>query len=246
MAQRIAPEDRFAITAGLELRSLQNFSIFNLDSVSMVDPDQNFRAVYQLRDGIGFGGVVRMRLSRIWNLESGLYYTRRRYDFRIDDLQQPFSAETQFRVISYEIPIKGLVYIQLADQLFMNVSLGVAFNFFASDVISAQQNFNVKGFKPAWMRLGVLGNVGFEWRTEEDGYFYLGATWHQIPGEIMRTEVNYFRPAEDSPGQFVPAGRQRDVLDGTYFSIDFRYFFNLREPDPKPKVNRVIPDWKTR
>lgn len=234
-------DDRFAITAGIEIRSLQNFSIFNLDSVVLIDPDNNFRAVYELTNGLGFGGVVRVRLSRIWNIESGLYYTRRNYRFAIQDLQSDFQDETNLRVVSYEIPMKGLVYIQLGEQLYMNVALGVAMNFFASDVIALERQYNFKGFKPSWLRMGVLGNLGFEYRTEKDGYFYLGATWHQIANEIMRTEVNFFRPAEQ--GQYVPAGRQRDVLDGTYFSIDFRYFINPKV-ERKPKYNRVIPDWK--
>lgn len=242
---QLTDDERFAITAGVEFRSLQNFSIFNLDSVVLIDPDNNFRGVYELQDGIGFGGVVRIRLTKMWNLESGIYYTRRRYNFRIQDLQGPFVDQNQFRVISYEIPLKGLVYIQLGDQLFMNVALGVAFNFFASDIIRLERNYNFQGYKPAWVRFGVLGNVGFEWRTKESGYFYLGATWHQIPGEIMRTEVNYYRPstAEDANGQFEHVGRQRDFLDGTYFSIDLRYFIQPKV-ERKPKVNRVVPNWK--
>lgn len=238
-------DERFAITAGVEFRSLQNFPIFNLDSVVLVDPNNNFRGVYELQDGIGFGGVIRMRLSKIWNIESGLYYTRRRYRFDIQDLQQPFEDQNQFRVISYEIPIKGLVYIQLGDQLYMNVAMGVAFNFFASDIIRLERTYNFQGYKPAWMRFGVLGNVGFEWRTEKNGYFYLGATWHQIQGAIMRTEINYYRASEESAGQFEHVGRQRDFLDGTYFSIDLRYFIQPKV-DRRPKVNRVIPTWKTR
>jgi len=125
------------------------------------------------------------------------------------------------------------------------VAMGTAFNFFASDVIRLERTYNFQGYKPAWVRLGILGNVGFEWRTKESGYFYLGATWHQVPSEIMRTEVNYYRQstAENGAGQFENVGRQRDFLDGTYFSIDLRYFINPTV-EKKSKVNRVIPDWK--
>ena len=237
-SQQFTEDDRFALTAGIEFKLIQNIPVFNLDSAVLIDPDQNFRAVYELQDGFGFGGVIRMRLSRVWNLETGLHYTRRRYRFQINDLQTSFSDETHFRVVGYEIPLKGLVYIQLGDDLYMNVALGASANFFASDVIGLQNIYNIKGFKPSWVRLGVMGNVGVEYRTRKDGYFYLGASWHQMVGEIMRTEINYFR--EGSP----PASRQRDILDGTYFAIDFRYFINPTVKKKKPKVNRVIPDWK--
>ncbi len=236
-------EDRFALTAGIEIRSLQNFGIFNMDSVVLIDPDNNFRSVYQLDGGFGFGGVVRVKLTRLWNVESGLYFTRRRYGFRINDLQGPFEGETTMRSVAYEWPVKALVYIQLGDQLYMNVAMGAAANFFASDVISLERTFNFRGFKTDWVRLSVLGSVGLEWRTLESGYFYLGATWHQFNREIMLAEVNYFRPAPDSPGQFVPAGRQRGFMEGTYFSIDFKYFIHPKPPK-REKYNVVIPDWK--
>ena len=159
--QRWSEEDRFAITAGVEVKWLQDFGLLNMDSVVLRDPNQNFRSVYQLVDGMGFGGVIRVRLSRIWNLETGLYYNRRVYRFAIQDIQPPdvqnvFRDETRFRVVGYEIPIKGLVYIQLSDDVFMNVDMGVSMNFVASDVISLHRNYNVKGFKPAWLRVGVI------------------------------------------------------------------------------------------
>ncbi len=229
-------EQGVEITAGVEFRALLSTSIFNIDSVVLIDPGNNFRGVYNYSGGMGFGGVIRVKLTKLLNVESGLYFTRRRYNFRIEDLTTDFRDETSFRVVAYEIPIKGLIYIRMANRIYMNVALGFGANFFASDVISIEQIYNIKAFKLAWMRGSVLGNVGVEYRTEKDGFFYLGFTFNQMLNDIMITEANYFR--EGIP----PAYRQRGPLDGTYLSADLRYFFPMAKP--KKAVKYVTPDWK--
>jgi hypothetical protein len=232
-----AQNEQLGLTVGIEIRSLQNFGILNIDSVVLSDQAQNFRAVYGYEGGFGFGGVVRARLTNFWNLETGIYFTRRRYSFRITDPSNGFTDETSFRVVGYEIPLKGLVYIRLGERLYSNVALGVSADFIASDIESVQPIYNIRAFKDAFLRAAVLGSLGFEYRTDEDGFFYLGASFHQPFGPIMLTQVNYFRNG-DPPAYF-----QNGELEGSYFSIDFRYFFPL-ETAKQRKVRYVKPDWK--
>lgn len=231
-----AQEEKSPVTLGVELRTLQNFGILNIDSVVLQDAGQNFRAVYQNQGGFGFGGVVRVRLTDFWNLESGIYYTRRSYSLRISDASVGFEDELTFRQVGYEIPLKGLVYIRLGEKLFANVSLGVSADFFASDIEAVEQTYNIRAFKTSWIMAAILGNLGFEYRTEEDGYFYVGATFHRPFEDIMITQVNYYRGGDPPPYY------QNGTLDGTYFSIDFRYFFPSNKEETK--YRRVIPDWK--
>ncbi len=208
-----------------------------MDSVVLIDPAENFRGVYNYSGGYGFGGVIRLKLTKLLNLESGIYYTRRNYNYRIQDLQTDFRDETTFRVVAYEIPLKGLVYIRMAEKVYMSVALGVGANFFASDVISVEQIYNIKAFKLSWIRGSVLGNIGAEYRTEKDGYFYFGFGINQTLADIMVTESNYFR--EGIP----PAYRQRGPLSGAYISADIRYFFPMAKPKSKG-VKYVKPDWQ--
>ncbi len=230
-------------TVGVEFKALLNPTVFNLDSVVLIDSGENFRAVYNYAGGFGFGGIVRVKLTEFWNVETGINYTRRRYDFTITDLDSVYEGSTEIRVVGYEIPLKALVYIQMGKKIFMDVALGVSADFFASDVISLDRSFNFRAYKRgSFIKAAVLANVGVEYRTEKDGYFYIGAGFHQILSDIMVTEVNFYR--DNQPGgvqQFI--GRQRGLLDGSYFSVDLRYFFPVQKPT-RPKVNRVIPDWK--
>lgn len=220
---------------GVEFRLLQNFGILHIDSVVLQDDGKNFRAVYKNTGGIGFGGVVRVRLSDFWNIESGIYYTRRVFNMEITDQKTGFRDETSFRQIGYEIPLKGLVYIRLGERIFGNVALGVSADFFASDVESVEPIYNFRAFKLSWIRTAVLGNLGVEYRTAEDGIFYLGATFHRPFEDIMITQVNYYRDGD--PPAYFKSGR----LDGTYISLDFRYFFPPTK-EKKTDPYRVIPD----
>jgi hypothetical protein len=231
------PKDGVEITFGIEAKFLLNPGVFNLDSVVLIDSDNNFRAVYQYDGGFGFGGVVRVKLTDFWNIETGINYTRRRFGMTIADLQGPFTGETELRVIGYEIPIKGLVYIQMGKQVFMDVALGASLDFLASDVVSLERTFRFRGFKRRWGNAAVTGGVGVEYRTEESGYFYVGATYHQMIGDMMLSQVIYFR--DGTPPSFL----QRGVLDGSYFSLDLRYFFPMQKPK-RSDVKYVKPDWK--
>lgn len=231
LAQKVPPKLSF----GVEIRSLQNFGVLNLDSVVLADVDNQFRSVYEFGGGLGFGGVVRIKLTDFWNIESGINYSRQRYDLNFRDLVTGQTDDAQLNVISYEIPLKGLVYIRLGEQLYANVALGVSANFIASNVeaFGLGNTFSFGGLKKNVINGAVLGGVGVEYRTDEDGYFYLGASFHQSFDDIMVSQVNYQRDG-------IPPGyAARGSIAGAYFAIDFRYFFPTKD-EKKSKDS----DWR--
>ncbi len=230
------------LVGGVEFRALVPVSFFTMDPVRLVEDSLNFTSTYSYEGGMGFGGVVRINFNKFINLETGIYFTRRVYKYDIIDpgIVDPsisFDASTELRTVGYELPIKGLFYVQMAEKIFMNVALGVSADFYASDVESLNPYYSVRAFKQHWIQLGVLGSLGAEYRTEKDGYFYLGATFHQAFGDIYSTQVNYYRDT-DPPAYF-----QNGFIEGAYFSVDFRYFFP-QKAEKKNKVRYVKPDWK--
>ncbi len=231
--------DPVELTFGGEVRVLTPVSFFNTDSVVLSGPDQSIRSVNRYVGGYGFGGVIRIKLTDFWNLETGLHYTRRRYENELKDPLADFQQTTSIRTSGYEIPLKGLVYIQMADKLFMNVALGISADFYASDVESRDPDLALLMFKETWIRASAIGNVGLEYRTEEDGYFYLGANFHQSFGSSMSVWVEYER--DRTPPNII----QTADVDLSYFSIDFRYFFPPKK-DTRRKVKYVKPNWNSR
>ena len=235
LSQKVPPKLSF----GIEIRSLQNFGVLNLDSVVLADADDNFRSVYEFSGGFGFGGIVRIRLTDFWNIETGISYTRLRYELDFRDLITGETDQSRLNIISYGIPLKGLVYIRLGEQLFANVALGVSANFIASNVeaFGLGNTYSFGGLRKNVLDGAILGGVGVEFRTDEDGYFYLGGSFHQPFDDIMTSQVNYRRDG-------IPPGyAARGVIEGAYFAIDFKYFFPTKE-EKKPKVRVVKPDWK--
>jgi hypothetical protein len=235
VGQTVPPQLLF----GLEIRSLQNFGVLNFDAVDISESSGEFDASYRFSGGLGFGGVVRIKLTDFWNIETGIHYVRTRYDLDFNDAVTGLQDESQLNVVTYELPLKGLVYIRLGRQLFSNVALGVSADFIASNVESfgLEGTYSFGAIRRSTARGAVLGSLGFEFRTEEDGYFYLGGSFHQPFGDTMFTQVTYFRDGDPPP--FGASGR----IDGAYFSIDFRYFLPNKEKQ-KPKVRYVRPDWK--
>lgn len=231
-------DDGVELTAGIELRALVPVSFFTMDDVTLRDSAQSYQSVYSYQGGYGFGGVVRIRFTKILNFETGIYYTRRVYQYDISDPSTGFEESVDVRSIGYEIPVKGLMYIQMAENIFMNVAIGVSADFFASDVGVYQPEYTIRAYKENWIKVAALANIGAEYRTEKDGYFYLGASFHQPFGDILFTQVDYYRDG-------IPPALNSNLgtIDGAYFSVDFRYFFAPKKAK-KSKVRHVKPDWK--
>lgn len=220
-SQKVPPKLNF----GVEIRVLQNFGVLNLDSVVLADADEQFRSVYEFSGGFGFGGIVRIKLTDFWNIETGINYTRQRYLLDFRDLVTGESDNSELNIVSYEIPAKGLVYIRLGEQLFANVALGVSANFVASnvEVFGLRNEYSFGGLRRNVLSGALLGGVGVEFRTEEDGYFYLGGSFRQSFSPIMTSQVNYQRDG-------IPPGfAARGDISGAYFAIDLRYFFPTKD-----------------
>lgn len=170
--------------------------------------------------GYSFGGVVRAGISERFAIETGLNIVRRNYrtDYLIPD--SSFTAQTTLGVVSYDIPINFLVYIQLSKQWYMNTSMGVSGNFYPTNVRSDDNGyphmFMTEGRRKSWIRLAFNANVGFEWRTEKAGFFYLGGSFQLPFGGIFDIAPAYKYKNTNYPilGE----------MNGTYVTVDFKYF----------------------
>ncbi len=235
LAQKVPPKLSF----GVEFKTPLNLGVLNADSVVLNETNGEFKSVYRLSGGLGFGGIVRIKLTEFWNIETGLHYTRQRYSQEFTDLLTGVTDENELNVIAYEIPIKGLVYVRLGERVFGNVTLGLSADFVASNVESfgLGNTYSFGAIRRSVARGALIGGLGVEYRTDEDGYFYLGGGFHQPFGDYMFTQVTYLRDG------LPPPVAANGALTGAYFAIELRYFFPNKK-DSRPKVRYVEPDWK--
>ncbi len=90
------------------------------------------RAEFEAEGGYAMGMVIRRGFTPTLSLERSIWrHSARRALFDIDSL---YEGEMQYSMVSYQIPIQGLIYARLTDNLYMNASGGFGLNFLPSDV----------------------------------------------------------------------------------------------------------------
>lgn len=210
-------------TLGLQVKPVIAVDVFDpLVSVST----EHLNTSVELKGGFAFGMSVRVGVTNSISLETGLGQIQRNYDFRVVNDTSLYDATGRVRYTGYELPITGLVYIRLGEQMWMNTALGVSMDFYPSDVEGVLEEGSIYIFRRNWAQAGVLGNIGLEYRTYKSGTFYLGATYHRPFNDMALADLTwkYYGP---------PATRTttlRTALTGSYLTVDLRYYFH-EDPD---------------
>ncbi len=186
--------------------------------------------------GFSVGGIIRKGITKNISFETGISYVNRKYQLDISDTSTSFSGNSDFTIVGYEIPIQVLVFVQLSQQMWMNASLGTSLDIFPSDVETRDSYFIHKSIRESNFSVfsaGLIANIGWEYRTEKDGIFYIGGSYHRSFNSTYRTVVGYYRnikaPYPDADTDF--------RLKGDYLTLDLRYYFHA-DPNKKKKKKK--------
>jgi len=204
--------------------------------------------IYKMNPQVGYaaGMVVRYGFDKTFSLEAGLNFVRRNYAVeacRDATLNSFICHGDTFRIIGYEIPVLGLVYVKLSEHIFMNVSVGAAIDLFPSNVETPNGSLpSGEGYyhfsqrnKNRWVQTALLANVGWDLRTNKSGIFYIGASFHRPFTSIYRSLIQYY------DGIF-KLDETVTELSGNYLTLDLRYFFH---EDPEKKKVKTKKQSKT-
>ena len=176
--------------------------------------------------GWNFGMLMRMGFTDMFSLETGINVVRRNYNLNAYDAEFDTNLELDYTFAGYEVPVQMLVYVKLGNQFWMNASGGVSFDTYPSDAFSTNDavvdtlvlDIEQRTFRRSWVQMALLANYGFEYRTKDKGYWYLGASYHRPFSDMATTEVIYVR---NTVPEVVSAN-----LSGSYLTVDLRYFFH--------------------
>jgi len=209
---------------GLQFKPIVPVSYFNAGPVSLNDSivDVEIKQKY----GYSMGMVIRHNFTNLIAFETGINYVRRNYDMFATSKINTQNDILNFGFVSYEIPLQGLIYIQLSKHVYMNVSTGVGLNAYASHVTSQGENLVLSqlSFRGRLIGMSYLANLGFEYRTKEKGNFYLGASLVSPFSPITQTKIKYeFQKSTYS--EFIT------FLNGNYLTIDLRYILPEKATD---------------
>lgn len=181
-----------------------------------------FTAKISQKMGYSFGGTVRVGLTKLIALETGINFTERNFDLEMAVPDSNAYAKSTLTFIEYDVPLNALFYIQLAESWYMNASIGFAMTYKPTDVrvfeaANGYNQFSITGVRRKKVGFDVNANLGFEFRTKSKGFFYLGGS-ARVP----------FGPLFDMLADYQWQGKITRIIgevDGSFLAIDFKYFF---------------------
>lgn len=213
------------ITAGFQFKPIFPVSYFNTGPQTETLHDTT--VTWKLNSGFCAGMMIRRGFSDRISLETGINYVKRNYTIEIKD--QSFSGTSNYSIIGYEIPVSVLIFVPLAEKFFMDVSMGASLDMYPSSVATEAGYYKHVSDRRNVFSPGILANLGYEYRTEKAGIFYLGASYHRPFKYIYQSYVQYKNARVVST-----------ELSGNYLTFDIRYFFHedpLNKKKRKPAVD---------
>ena len=81
--------------------------------------------------GYNLGMVIRKGFNRTFSIETGITYTQRNFSLKVTEKNRLYEFNRDFGVVGYELPVLGLVYIQLDERIFMDASFGGGLDLFS-------------------------------------------------------------------------------------------------------------------
>ena len=206
-------------TLGIQYKPIFPLDFLGTGKITNDSAGVHFETI--LNSGYNFGVVVRHNFTDLLAIESGINYVKR--DYRLTIIDGTFTGVSSLRSISFEIPVVFMVYAQLGEKIYINGSMGPTFDIFPSNLQVQEDYLNHVAFRNHIFQPAISANLGWEYRTDKSGVFYIGASYQRPFSFIYLSKVGYY-------------GNQKEViveneLTGSYLTIDLRYFF----PETKTK-----------
>lgn len=224
--------DKFPSYFGLQIKPLIPTSLMGTKNLLL--RQDNLIAEFEQKTGYSFGASVRVGITKLISIETGINFVQRKYHYNFSVPDSNLVAERDFRIISYDLPVNALFYIQLGKNFYMNASLGVAIVYNPTEIrtqvnLPGLNKFIQEGRRYSRFAFEANANVGFEYRTEKSGIIYLGISSRVPFKPIFKVAASY----ENQGMKTVAIGD----INGSYLSLDLRYYL----PNVKRKGPQFIP-----
>jgi len=217
---------------GIQFKPIFPLSIVNTDGQHIKDELNNTELDIIIERGYSIGAVIRIGLSKRWSLETGINYIRRNYSFKLSSPDFENSGAS-IRLTGYEIPITAMIFVRLGENMYMNAAGGISFDLFPTGGIVSYDRDTIEYgmLESNWGIPALNANLGFEYRTKNFGYFYIGSSYHLPFSDIATIYISYRDPGTNI---FETLINPPPTISGSYFTLDLRYFFN---PGMKEKTD---------
>ncbi|TVR78658.1 MAG: hypothetical protein EA412_08240 [Chitinophagaceae bacterium] len=161
------------------------------------------------------GAVIRFGVHRRFTLETGINYVRRPYEAIIETDGDTYRLD--LRIISYELPLSATYHVRLGQQLYLTSTAGLSLYFLPSNLFVGENPASIAAARRNWFTPSAKAATGFEYRTENSGYFYIGPSYQFFFRDLYLTEIEFRRNGDSVTNRF--------FISGEYFGLIFRYTF---------------------
>ncbi|MFB6258338.1 MAG: hypothetical protein ABEH38_06575 [Flavobacteriales bacterium] len=213
--------DRFT-AFGLQYRPILATPLLDTGPFSTRNEEFSVKVTPEL--GHDFGMVLRWGIDERFAIETGIDQIRRNFRIEVKDRKSDFKEQMRFEMLAYQLPLRALLYVQLGKKLYTNAAVGVVGDIFPTDWSISRSRTSQFTQRFNWLIGGFTANVGFEYRTDENGSLYFGGTYHRplsdaphFRADIGAMRVRYKRNKR--------ALEQILLVPGNYITLDFKYFF---------------------
>lgn len=205
-------------TGGFQFKAMLGNSVFSNDPIQNIS--DSLSITIQQNFGYVFGMTFRKQFTKTLAVESGLRFVQRNYSTLIDSTYGNYQGKIDYRIVAYEIPIKAMIRLRASDNSYFSVSLGVQIDLYPSDVYASDNEWQVQVVRKSWLQGSMLANLGWELSPDDLGTFYSGLSFNQP----------FTDPLGQNTGPYGAAFAVNNTrLNGAYFSLDFRYYFEVKK-----------------
>ena len=204
---------------GFEIGSIVPINYFGAGPLNL--KDEHSTIILSSKIGYHFGMVMKTNYGEKFSFESGINFLRR--NFKLIGSSNfngiPMNDTSDFGYISYGLPFKGMVYIQLSKGMFLNTSVGTSLDFYASTVMSNGTYTQNLSERARWINGSVLADLGVEWRNDINGVFFFGAGVNIPISSIAVTKLKFFYDSSTNPDRY-----EEVFLRGNFFNVKIKYY----------------------
>lgn len=232
----LSQDERVASYLGIQVRPVIPTDVVGEKQTKVTGT--NFTSTITQTLGYSFGATVRAGLTPLIAFETGISFTQRNFNLSMSLIDTNVSATDNFSLISYDIPINLLMYIQLSQKYYMNSSMGFMSVFSPTDIVKVTETGGIHSFENygsvSRVTFNFNANIGFEYRTEKSGFFYLGGSirvplqpaFHWASAHMIQQVTGY--------------DIAKSNVSGSSLSLDLKYFFpNIKQKGNQPKKGPI-------
>jgi len=184
---------------------------------------QGYNVQISQKIGYSFGAVVRVALTDLIGIETGLNFFQRYYQVDMNLQDSNITTSSDFGFIQYDLPINALFYVKLSKNWLMNAAIGPSICYKPSSVgvishpVGKHEFFNI-GLVDIndKVNLDLNGNLGFEFRTKNYGFFYLGGV-ARIQTAPLFNLLSRYRYGTIEVDNYGP-------VSGSFLALELKYF----------------------